>query len=288
MKTRDHSSLQQRSGIVSFEKFNANLFDTANFRHYIDDYPDAPADLPEPLEIPKSMPLPIELEFVLVSGDYATMSTVASGVKKYGGKFVLVPEADAARDYLNRRKTDALFVDLDVQGAIPLIESLRKGASNSKIVIFACGKSSKDYTSTLNAGANFLLRKPLTEDAVFLHITIAKELLERERRRYFRHAVNLPVVLRHEESEQRARITNLSEGGMAVHTVKPLRRTGLVDFSFELPLGVTIHGKGQVAWLNAQGMAGLVVQKLDGKGKEYLESWLLAQEELGAKKTRQP
>jgi CheY-like chemotaxis protein len=231
---------------------------------------------------------PMELEFVLVSGDYATMNTVASGVKKYGGKFVLVPEAEAARDYLTRRKTDALFVDLDVPGAIPLIESIRKGTSNNKVVIFACGMSSKDHTSTLNAGANFLLRKPLTVDAVFLHITIAKELLERERRRYFRHPVNLPVILKDEGSEQRARITNLSEGGMAVHTVKPLRRTGFVDFVFELPLGVSIHGKGQVAWINAEGMAGIAVQKLDGSGKEYLESWLLAQEELGPKKTPQP
>lgn len=231
------------------------------------------------------MSLPIELEFVLVSGDYDTMNTVANGVKKYGGKFVLVPEAEAARDYLNRRKTDALFVDLDVPGALALIDFVRKGTSNSKIVIFACAKSSKEYTSTLNAGANFLLRKPLTVDSVFLHVTIAKELMERERRRYFRHPVNLPVVLKDEDAEQRARITNLSEGGMAVHTVKALRRTGLVDFAFELPLGVGIHGKGQVAWINAEGMAGIALQKFDGKGKEYLESWLLAQEQLGGKKT---
>ena len=230
----------------------------------------------------------MELEFVLVSGDYATMNTVASAVKKYGGKFVLVPEADAARDYLSRRKTDALFLDLDVPGAIPLIESIRKGTSNSKVVIFACTTSSKEYTSTLNAGANFLLRKPLSVDGVFLHITIAKDVLERERRRYFRHSVNLPVVLKDEESEQRARITNLSEGGLAVHTVKPLRRMGFVDVVFELPLGVSIHGKGQVAWTNAEGMAGIALQKLEPSGKEYLESWLLAQEQLGVKKTPQP
>jgi Tfp pilus assembly protein PilZ len=123
---------------------------------------------------------------------------------------------------------------------------------------------------------------------VLLHITIAKELLERERRRYFRHSVNLSVLLKDEDAQQRARITNLSEGGMAVHTVKPLRPSGLVDFVFELPLGVSIHGKGQVAWINAEGLAGIALQKFVGKGKEYLESWLLAQEELAPKKTPQP
>lgn len=227
------------------------------------------------------MPNPIMLEFVLVSNDYSTVNAVSKGIEKYGGKFVLVPDAEAARDYLNRRKTDGVFVDLEVPGALGLIESTRKGTSNSKVVIFACGRSSKEYTSTLNAGANFLLRKPVSLDSVALHITIAKDLLARERRRYFRHPVSLPVLLKDSETQQRARMTNLSEGGMAVHTVKPLRHSATVEFSFELPIGVSISGKGRVAWTNAEGMAGIVVQAHDGKGKEYLESWLIAQEQLG-------
>jgi len=226
------------------------------------------------------MSLPIVLEFVLVSNEYATMTAVSKGVEKYGGKFVLVPESGAARDYLNRRKTDGVFVDLEVPGALGLIESIRKGVSNSTVVIFACGRGSKEYTQTLNAGANFLLRKPVSLDSVALHIRIAKDLLVRERRRYFRHPVNLPVVLKEGEFEQRARMTNLSEGGMAVHTVKPLRHSVAVGFSFELPMGVSIRGKGRVAWINAEGMAGIVAQSFDGKGKEHLEGWLAAREQL--------
>lgn len=224
---------------------------------------------------------PIELEYLLVSSDYAAMNAVSEGVKKYGGKFVLMPEAGAARDYLSRRKTDGVFVDLEVPGAIGLIEAIRKGSSNSKVVIFACGKSSRDSTIALNAGANFLLRKPLSLDAVALHITIARELLERERRRYFRHPVNLPVLLREGETEQRARMTNLSEGGMAVHTVKPLKHAAVVHFKFALPGGMAIEGKGQVAWINAEGLAGIAAQTFQGQGKEQLESWLMAREQLG-------
>src|SRR5260370_14351952 len=47
--------------------------------------------------IPVTMSKPLELEFVLVSSDYATMNAVSGGVKKYGGKFILVPTADAGR-----------------------------------------------------------------------------------------------------------------------------------------------------------------------------------------------
>jgi len=229
------------------------------------------------------MSIPIELEFVLVSSDYATVNAVSKGVDKYGGKFVLVPAAEEARQYLNRRKTDGVFVDLEVPGALALIESISKGTSNSKVVIFACGPTSKEYTRTLNAGANFLLRKPVHLDSVALHITIAQELLTRERRRYFRHPVNLAVLLKEGDLEQRARMTNLSEGGMAVRTVKPLRHGGVVDFWFAFPLGPNIKGKGQVAWINSEGMAGIALEAFDGKGKEHLEGWLLAQELLGSK-----
>jgi hypothetical protein len=45
-------------------------------------------------------------------------------------------------------------------------------------------------------------------------------MMEREHRRYFRHPVNLPVLLKHANGDQRARMTNLSEGGIAVRTTK--------------------------------------------------------------------
>jgi hypothetical protein len=230
------------------------------------------------------MSRPLELEFVLVSGDYATMNAVSGGVKKYGGKFILVPTAEAARDCLKRRKIDGVFVDLEVSGALGVMEGIRKGTSNNKAVIFACVADSKEYSHALSAGANFLLRKPLQEDSVALHITIAKELLDRERRRYFRHAVSIPVVLKDGDVAQHARMTDLSEGGMAVRTAKALRHSSVIDFAFDLSLGASVSGKGQVAWINSEGLAGIVLQIFHGKGREQLEAWLTAQEQLAAKK----
>lgn len=229
------------------------------------------------------MSQPLELEFVLVSSDYATMNAVSKGVKKYGAKFVLVPTAHEARESLSRRKVDGVFVDMEVPGALGLIESVRKGASNSKAVIFACVTNAKESAPALNAGANFLLRKPLNEESVALHVTIAKDLLVREQRRYFRHAVNLRVVLKNGEFEQHGRMTNLSGGGMAVRTAKALKHAAVVDFEFELSLGARVSGKGQVAWTNAEGMAGIGIQTLRGKGKEHLDRWLAARERIAEK-----
>jgi DNA-binding response OmpR family regulator len=232
------------------------------------------------------MPNPLELEFVLVSSDYATLNAVSGGVKKYGAKFILVPTAEDARDCLNRRKIDGVFVDLEVHGALGVMESIRKGTSNAKAVIFACVVHAGEYTDALSAGANFLLRKPLSEDSIALHITIAKELLERERRRYFRHAVNLVAILNDGEAEQRARVTNVSEGGMAVRAAKALKHTAMIDFAFDLAPGISVTGRGQVAWTNTEGMAGIILQTFRATGRQHLEVWLRSQEQLAIRKNQ--
>lgn len=84
-------------------------------------------------------------------------------------------------------------------------------------------------------------------------------------------------------AEQQGRMTNLSGGGMAVRTSKALKHSAAVDFAFELSLGVRLSGKGQVAWVNAEGLAGIALQTLRGKGKEQLDAWLAVRERSAEK-----
>jgi ActR/RegA family two-component response regulator len=219
-----------------------------------------------------------DLEFLLVSNDYATLTAVSGGMKKYGAKFDLVPTAEAAREFLVRKRIDGLFVDMQVPGALELIEAVRKGSSNGKAAIFACIQSAAQTTATLNAGANFVLRAPLSVDGVSLHITIAKDIMMQERRRFFRHPVSLALSLKDGEGEQRGRIINLSEGGMAVRAARALNQWSVIQFGFELSLGVEINGKGQVAWTSSEGMAGILFQTLQGMGRGHLGAWLAGRE----------
>ena len=221
-----------------------------------------------------------ELEFALVSSDYNAVTMVSKAVKRFEAKVLLLPTTNDARNTLGRKKIDGLFVDMDVPGTLDLIESTRKGTSNSKAVIFAFGGNPREAGQVLATGANFFLRKPLTEEAVVLHIQTSKDLLKRERRRFFRHDVNLNAILHDGTTEQPGRITNLSGGGMAVRTVRPLRQGATVDFRFELTPGMPVSGKGQVAWMNSDGMAGIVLQMLRGKGKEILDTWLESRERM--------
>jgi DNA-binding response OmpR family regulator len=229
-----------------------------------------------------------KLEFLLVSEDYTTFSAVSGGIKKSGGRCDFVPTTDAARAYLVRRNIDGIFVDLEVPGAQELIRAIRKGSSNSRAAVFAIMLTDKASTATLNAGANFLLRKPVQADGVALHIMTAKDLMLRERRRYFRHAVNLPVTVKHGEIQRHARMTDLSEGGMAIHTAETLTNSSLVEFAFDLNFGPMLSGRGQVAWTNAGGMAGIQFHNFHGEGRKQLEIWLTARERLSPEHIETP
>jgi CheY-like chemotaxis protein len=220
------------------------------------------------------MTRPTALEFLLLSRDYKTLTAVSGGLKPLGAALNFVPALDSARNYLERRKIDGVFVDLEVPGALELIYTIRQGSSNRDAVIFACVRSAQEASEMLGAGANAIVHKPLTAETVASHVTAAKDAMARERRRYFRHAVSLPVSLTVAGTEHRAVITNLSEGGMAVRAVKPLEHSSLVDFTFELSPGPTISGRGQVTWVTGEGMLGVAFHYLRGQGTDDFQSWL--------------
>jgi hypothetical protein len=200
---------------------------------------------------------------------------VAGALKQFDASLGFVPTADAARDYVGRRKIDGVFVDLELPGAVQLIQFIRQGSSNRNTMVFGCRGTGIESKELLETRVNFLLQKPLTEEAVAMHVAAAKEAMGRERRRYFRHSVNLPVSLTANGAEQRARMTNLSEGGMAVRIVKPIEYHSVIDFMFELAIGAAISGKGLITWVNSEGMIGVAFQYLRGKGHDLLTTWLV-------------
>lgn len=228
------------------------------------------------------MSSPLPFEFLLISNNYKTLSAVTEGVKQFGASLGFVSAADLAREYIGRRKLDGIFVDLEVPGALELIRSIREGSSNRLAVIFACFPDAKEPAITVVPGADFLLDNPLTAGSVVTHTAAARDTMARERRRYFRHALSIPVFLKAEKMEQHARMTNLGEGGMAVRFVNPVVPFSVVEFAFELSFGQAFSGKGIVAWVNSEGMCGIKFQFFRGKGQDDLQTWLLNRERISS------
>ena len=125
-------------------------------------------------------------------------------------------------------------------------------------------------------GENFVLSKPIQQTRLrsVLHIAVAK--MEREHRRYFRYDVDLPVRFRNPLGQSfTASMKNVSEDGLAIKLVDPVRLEGVVIVEFELPSvePQTFRAKAEVVWSGSfvVGLRFLYIEKDSGVA---LQTWL--------------
>ncbi len=214
----------------------------------------------------------------MVCNDYPVFRTITGSIQKLQGRMNCAPSTVSALDYVSRRKIDGIIIDLGIEGALELVDGVRKGNSNRFSVVFACVSNPEEATSAIQAGANFVVHRPLTEEKMFQTLNAAASMMSAERRRYFRYPMIVPVALKVGGAEVRATMSNLSEGGMAVWCLSEKRTGSDVNFSFELPFGGPIHGKGEVAWINAEGLIGIKFHILHESAYAHLSQWVKRRE----------
>jgi CheY-like chemotaxis protein len=174
--------------------------------------------------------------------------------------------ADKAAEELERRKYDAVMIDCDdVHNAITVLCSVRLTPSNKSSTVFAIVNGITTVTSAIELGANLALEKPISESKARHAFKAVHGLMLQERRRYYRHDVDIAVTLRFEDKETGnhrdvlATGINLSGGGMAVKVKSTLPgefRRALVKFVVP-GTHDWIEVIGAIAWADELGNAGI-------------------------------
>ena len=137
---------------------------------------------------------------------------------------------------MNRRKFDAVIVDLQLgEQSVLILDEVLLSASNRRAVTFAISGNDVDGI-TFRKRSEFVFERPLSVGAIRNTLKPAYGLILRERRRYFRCPVSVPVtILRQSVPEVRCNSVNISEGGMALSTFVPLIPGEDVRVQFTLP-----------------------------------------------------
>ena len=220
------------------------------------------------------------LNFLLVSPCEHVSKLVARAAGEMKACLNVAPEFRAAEEFVRRRRLDAVIVDFDLETAGDFTASIRAGNANKLAVIFACHSSAPQKQHALSAGANFVLQKPLSFDDVTDMLVSAREMMLRERRRYFRHPLYVPIAVVRDGQEHRLTTLNLSEGGAAIRAHQSFDTGTLVGFRFALPTGHEVDGRGEIVWSNDDGAMGLRFHAIKDEVKAYLMRWLEEQEKL--------
>ena len=191
-----------------------------------------------------------------------------------------VPDKAAAE--LKRRKWDAIIIDCDdCHGALDVLRSVRQGTANKTSTAFAIINGITSVRNAFEMGANLALEKPITADRALHSFRAVHGMMLAERRRYYRHPVDMAVTLRYESKETQrsqevlATAINLSEGGMAVKLKSmPPDTKAVATIKFVLPGTSTwIETNGTIAWADGEAQAGIRFENPAFAVKEHLARW---------------
>ena len=220
----------------------------------------------------------MNLESLLVCRDAEVVRVLRPTLEKLSIVVEVSAAAPSGAEILSSSKFDAVIVDCDdLQGGVDVLRSLRKNASNKTSVSFAILNGKTTTQQAFEMGANFVLQKPITTAGTLRCFNTAMSFMVREKRRYFRCPVETPVTLVLAQGEEiKATATNLSEGGMAIHFDGALAKKAIGKVQFTLPgTKVVMEPKGEVAWADGVGRAGIRFQDLPESSREALEKWIM-------------
>jgi CheY-like chemotaxis protein len=212
---------------------------------------------------------------LLASDDQITIQQFSHALEELAISPDVCREVPAAVGLLNRQKFDAVIVDLQLgEQAGLILDEARLSPSNRKAVTFAISGSDAEGTASRNK-SEFVFERPLSAKSIRGTLRPAYGLILRERRRYFRCPLSIPVViLRRSKPEVRCSSVNVSEGGMALSTIVPLNSGEKVHVQFTLPgHEVPFLTDSTICWLKTCHI-GLRFVSLSQEHKSELQGWL--------------
>jgi CheY-like chemotaxis protein len=214
---------------------------------------------------------------LLVSPDRTAVGQISELLREHALSVDALPSAAAALDRLHHHKFEAVIIDWALERlALTCFHQLRASPVNRTAVVFALTRGSEETTRALREGFSFILERPLTRESINHTLKVAYGLIVRERRRYFRYPVIVPVALsRKNNPEAFGRTVNVSENGMALKCAAPLLRDSEGTVQFTLPdpaLQVTAEAK--VCWHDDHGNSGLQFLFMPSDLASHLQTWL--------------
>jgi len=174
---------------------------------------------------------------LVVSNDPSAIKQLGESMQRFALLPEQCPDVPSALERLKRAKFEAVVVDFRLGSrARTVFEGARQSASNEHTVVFTVSDSEVESAEAFKVGSTFVLRRPLSEASIDLSLKAAYGLIVRERRRYFRCPVEVPVtILGTAMHTVDGRTINISEGGMSVSAAAPFGPGDQVQLQFALP-----------------------------------------------------
>lgn len=213
---------------------------------------------------------------LLVSDEGQAMHQFSAAMGRLGISVEVCGKSAILKELLAKQKFEAVIVDLGVSDLAAAIGYIHSSPSNKTAVTFAIVDDQDKAHSAFRDGFRFVVPRPLSAGSLDKMLKVAFGLIVRERRRYFRYLVALPVIIKKENVASIQCCTiNISEGGLAITTPIPMKKGFRGDVEFALPNSdLHFNAESQVCWYREDGQAGLRFITFTSGQHAQLQEWL--------------
>ena len=217
------------------------------------------------------------LNCLMLTKDVGLQEVIRTRLRATSVALEIYADATNTLELSGRRHFDGFVIDCDVVlQAADLLAQIRKTRSNKMSVIVAIVNGRTAVSMAIDAGANFVLGKPVQDRQLQSILAIALPRMEREHRRYGRHKVDLPVEFLSQSGEAFAgKIMNVSECGVALIRFDSSPITGMVAVRFGLSSAdrKIFQAKADVVWNDTFAM-GLRFLRIEPECRSSFAAWL--------------
>ena len=231
----------------------------------------------------------MKLNALLMCRNQASLPVLVGALEALEIDEELCASAEEAMDLLALGHYSAMIVDFSLPGAAQVAHMARLAPAQRRPVVFAMIDARTDIAGAFQAGANFVLYKPLVEEQVLRSIRAGRAFMMPDRRRSARQKAESLVYLRFGDvCPVPALVLELSEDGLSVQAAEPVPAAE-VPLRFILPgTAHLIEGSGEVIWADDEGRAGILFRELPEASRRQVKAWAAKREPRKgpARKTR--
>jgi len=217
----------------------------------------------------------MKLNALVMCRDQHCLQVLATALEEFGIEAEVCLDADEATERIVRGRYSAAILDFDIAAAVHVAKLARLGPPQSRPVVFAMVGALTHVGPTFQAGANFVLYKPLALDQVMRSLRAGRGFMRPDRRRSPRQKLETLVYLQFGIAALPALVLDLNEQGLALQAAEPLPPVQTVPLRFVLPgTDHMVEGRGEVVWADDEGRAGLFFTQLKPASRKVLKMWL--------------
>jgi len=217
----------------------------------------------------------MKMNALVMSRNHSAAKVLVAAFAELGIEYRMTFSASETLDVLSEGHHSALVLDFDLPQAVQVAKLARAASVKRRPVLFGMIGTGLSIASVFQAGANFVLYKPLDLLQVLHSFRAAQAFMQPDRRSRSRQKRETLAYLQLPTGTVPALVNDLTEQGVSIQAAEELTPLRGVALRFLLP-GTTqvVHATANFIWADTRGRAGLFFTEVPAACRRDLEVWL--------------